>query len=250
MTAPTPTSAAAEMRRVDGGPYLRGSAKGVGDDDEIPVQRVTVSTFLIDRHEVTVKQYAACVAAGACAEPVVTKKAATAECNWARNGRDDHPINCVTWEEADAYCRWKGARLPTEAEWEKAARGTDGRLYPWGNEPATCEHTVMPDPQNRAGCGRKTTWPVGSKPKDESPYGVRDLSGNVREWVADFYDEKYYQRSPTKDPKGPTKGWARALRGGSWEVHDTLHMRAANRYRFQPDFRFHGAGFRCAKSST
>ena len=233
----------ATMLRVQAGAFVRGSSDG--DDDESPPRTIHVAAFWIDRLEVSVAQYAQCVGASACAAPIAPKKAATAECNWGREDRRDHPVNCVTWQEAVDYCRWAGAVLPTEAQWERAARGSDGRRYPWGNEPATCEHTVMPE-RGVAGCGRKTTWPVGTKPRDQSPFGLRDMSGNVREWVADYYGEKYYTTSVDRDPTGPDKGWAKALRGGSWEVHNEQHMRAANRYRFKPDFRFHGAGFRCA----
>lgn len=234
----------ATMLRVEAGAFVRGSSEG--DEDESPARTVHVTAFWIDRLEVSVAQYERCVAASACRPPpAAPNKAATAECNWGHADRRDHPVNCVTWQEAVDYCRWAGAALPTEAQWEKAARGSDARRYPWGSEQATCEHTVMPQ-RGVAGCGRKTTWPVGTKPRDESPFGVRDMSGNVREWVADHYGEKYYATSPDRDPTGPERGWAKTLRGGSWEVHNDQHMRAANRYRFKPDFRFHGAGFRCA----
>ncbi len=234
------------LQLVEAGDLVRGSAEGGGDADEVPPRKIFVAAFWIDRVEVSVAQYAKCVAdEDACAAVIAPEKAATAECNWGKSERLNHPVNCLTWAEAVDYCTWAGAALPTEAQWEKAARGSDARRYPWGNESATCERTVMPE-RGVAGCGRKTTWPVGDKAEDESPYGVRDMSGNVREWVADFYGEHYYAKSVDRDPTGPRAGWARALRGGSWEVHDDKHMRAANRYRFKPDFRFHGAGFRCA----
>ena len=256
-TREPPSAPGARVRERDGaamvfvpaGPFVRGSPKGVGDDDEFPPRRVNVGAFLIDRLEVTVAQYRACTAAGACSEPSAKKGAATDACNWGAPERDAHPVNCVVWQEAADYCRWVEAALPTEAQWEKAARGPDGRLYPWGNEPASCSFAVMPTATGVAGCGEKSTWPAGTMAADESPYGARDMSGNVREWVADFYDEHAYEKGPSDDPRGPPTGWARALRGGSWEVHDPAHMRAANRYRFQPTFRFHGAGFRCARAA-
>ena len=235
------------MVRVPAGPFVRGSIAGVGDDDERPQRTLTIRAFYIDRTEITRAMYAGCVDSGGCKAPA----RAAGQCNWPASGRDEHPINCVIWPEADAYCRWAGARLPTEAEWEKAARGTRGQAYPWGDEAPTCARAVMPDPATPAGrgCGKVSTWPVGSKPDGASPYGALDMSGNVWEWVADHYADSYYARAPADDPSGPSRGSPRAIRGGGWEIHDSDHLRAANRFRFAPTFRFHGVGFRCAQSS-
>jgi len=241
------------MVLVAAGSFLRGSPSGVGDADERPQKRLSLKSFWIDRLEITVRQYGVCVKAGSCSAPPQAQRAvaARAQCSWGRDDRQNHPINCLTWQEADSYCRWVGARLPTEAEWEKAARGSDGRPYPWGNEPPSCRLAVMPVPLSPAGsgCGRKSTWPVGSKPAGASPSGALDMSGNVWEWVADYYDEQYFARAPSVDPAGPASGAARAIRGGGWEVHDLDHLRAANRFRFAPSFRFHAVGVRCAQSS-
>ena len=236
----------AEMVFVPAGEFIFGSPKDVGDPDETPQRRVTLAAFFIDRLETTRAQFARCVDAGTCKAPIAEDGAATKACNWPHAVRQDHPINCVTYQDAVDYCGWAGARLPTEAEWEKAARGGDGRAYPWGNSAATCELAVVPTPAGLTGCGAKTTGVVGSKPAGASPYGALDMSGNVWEWVSDFYVEDYYAKAPSTDPKGPAQGGARSLRGGAWEVHDMLHLRTSNRYRFAPAKRFHALGIRCA----
>ncbi len=231
---------------VPAGEFVFGSPKDVGDPDETPQRRITLAAFFIDRLETTRAQFAGCVDSGTCKAPIAEDGAATKACNWPHEDRKDHPINCVTYQDAVDYCGWAGARLPTEAEWEKAARGADGRAYPWGNAAATCELAIVPTPAGLTGCGAKTTGPVGSKPAGASPFGALDMSGNVWEWVSDFYVEDYYAKAPATNPKGPAQGAARSLRGGAWEVHDMLHLRTSNRYRFAPAKRFHALGIRCA----
>ena len=163
---------------------------------------------------------------------------------------DNHPITQVSWDDARAYCKWVGARLPTEAQWEKAARGTDERLFPWGNEfngdylnccDARC--TVVRWLNNDYDDGYEYTSPVGSYPQGASPYGVMDMAGNVWEWVADWYYEKYYERSPYKNPSGPKSGNLRAMRGGSW--YDLSWVWTTVRHQNHSTDRYLDVGFRC-----
>lgn len=217
--------------------------------DELPQHTVYLDAFWIDRTEVTNAQYRKCVEAGTCRAPTA--------CDWGDPtygdaSKADHPVVCVSWDDARTYCEWAGARLPTEAEWEKAARGSDGRLYPWGNTfdgsalnfcDRNCEF-VWKDTNAEDGYAR--TAPVGSYPSGASPYGALDMAGNVWEWVNDWYDENYYSRSPDRNPTGPDSGENRALHGGSWGDY-WYHARAAHRHGHgvDPTFRSSYVGFRC-----
>jgi len=208
--------------------------------DEKPGHRVTLGEFWIDRTEVTVAQYAACFNAGSCRKPQNWK-----DCNWGKRGRGRAPVNCVDWQQAWDYCKWSGKRLPTEAEWEKAARGTDGRKYPWGNRGLGCKYAVMD--KGGKGCGMQSTWPVCSKPTGNSPYGLCDMLGNVGEWVSDWYQKDYYAYAPVKDPTGPSTGKERVVRGGSWYLAPVL-LAASRRQAVYPDGGAVDEGFRCAWS--
>jgi formylglycine-generating enzyme required for sulfatase activity len=215
------------MVYVPAGQFTMGSNDGA--DDEKPVHTVTLDAFWIDRTEVTNAQYQKCVAAGACS--------ASSYADDSRYNGSQQPVVGVSWNDADAYCRWAGARLPTEAEWEKAARGTNGRIYPWGNERPDCNKAQY------GGCAGQTV-PVGSKAARASPYGALDMAGNAWEWVNDWYDSGYYAISPTSNPQGPDSGDYRVLRGGSWNFGES-DVRAANRYDVVPTYRGDGVGFRC-----
>lgn len=236
------------MVEVPGGTFEMGSIQGDAEVDEMPVREVHVDTFWIDETEVTVEAYVACMnAPGApCSEPQPPVVEVT--CNWMVEGRELHPVNCLTWSQAEAYCEWVDGgtkRLPTEAEWEKAARGTDARTYAWGESTATCNYAVMDEPgAGGPGCGTDATVQVGSKPLGASPYGALDMAGNVWEWVADWYGD--YDPAETDNPTGPAAGTERVRRGGSLATNAT-YLRASNRgfATVRPD-ELHLVGARCA----
>ena len=251
------------MAWVPQGPFFRGCDP---DKDafcqryrsEQPGRRINLDGFYIDKTEVTVADYRRCVAAGKCIPkglsnytgPVnrqgVPSYVYSEMCNWNQKGRDKHPLNCVTWYEGEQYCQWQGKHLPTEAQWEKAARGTTASLYPWGNADPSCHFAVIKVGSNA--CSQKQTWNVGAKPEGQSPFGVMDMVGNVSEWVWDRFSAGYYAQAPSKNPTGPGAGFKRGIRGGAWSsVHTSGELRASYRWRRPPTFRSPAIGFRCAK---
>jgi len=207
----------------------------VESGDEKPVHKVYLDEYYIDKFEVTVSQFREF-----CRE---TNHKMPKQPVW---NKDDHPVVNVSWQDAAAYAKWARASLPTEAQWEKAARGTDGRRYPWGNERPNeggryrCNYR----PRHGKGDGYGYTAPVGSFPTGASPYGCMDMAGNVWEWCADWYDGDYYSKSPSRNPTGPPSGNERVLRGGSWVGHVRL-VRSSLRLRHLPDNRGVSFGFRC-----
>ena len=250
------------MVEIPAGSFMMGCSESDSDCDycdydEYPYHEVTLSAYSIDKYEVTVGDYQKCVDTGNCNnenenEPQYTTNTDDSDCNLGASGKDNHPMNCVSWYGAKAYCEWVGKRLPTEAEWEKAARGTNGSTYPWGYYLATCDYAVMFDSYTDGeGCRTGGTWEVGSKPKGISPFGAYDMAGNVWEWCSDWYDNDYYETSSAENPTGPETGIYRISRGGSWNAGDShysyRYMRASIRYGILPDFLINDQGFRCAK---
>ncbi|KPL83542.1 hypothetical protein ADN01_08070 [Levilinea saccharolytica] len=227
------------MLYVPAGEFWMGSDKSVdpqANDDELPQHRVYLDAYWIDQTEVTNAMYARCVADGACTPPAETSSYSR-DSYYGSSQFDQYPVIYVDWNQASAYCAWAGRRLPSEAEWEKAARGTDGRIYPWGKQ--------APNGQllNFNG-NEKDTTAVGQYPAGASPYGALDMAGNVWEWVADWYGD--YPSGAVSNPTGPGSGEARVFRGGSWG-DASYGIRAAYRVRSLPGYRNVNFGFRCAR---
>ncbi len=242
-----------EMVHIPAGSFIMGSDKKVDRNayqPEFPQRSVYLDAYEIDKYEVTTVQYLRFVLATD-RPPLL---------DWQYDGGNfqesmaSHPVMHVTWYDADAYCRWAGKRLPTEAEWEKAARGEDGRVFPWGNQPAGL---------SRANFGRTgLSGPVRDRPErlllyppiisvDKyenavSPYGVYQMAGNVAEWTADWYDPNYYKTAPDRNPRGPEQGTQKAFRGGGW-IDSTPSVRPAQRNGTDPKTKMNWLGFRCAR---
>jgi len=224
---------------VPAGGFEMGSING--KMDEQPVHTVYLEAYWIDRTEVTNTMYEKCVLNGVC-EPPSTYGSWFRDSYYRGISYMDYPVIMVDWHQADVYCTWAGRRLPTEAEWEKAARGTDGRTYPWGEQEQSC------DLANYYGCVGFTNK-VSSYPSGASPYGALDMAGNVMEWVMDWFSSTYYGQSELNDPTGPSSGENRILRGGSWDLN-AEYIRVSNRSWNIPYLTDDGWGFRCVSSSS
>ena len=224
---------------VPGGKFAMGSEDG--EKDEKPVHTLNLDVFWIDQTEVTNKMYNLCVEAGVCDEPY--SKSSFIRSNYYGNPEfENYPVIHVDYDNAKVYCEWAERRLPTEAEWEKAARGKYAFVYPWGDNLPTSDllnyNRVVGD-----------TVEVGSYKSGTSPYGALDMAGNVWEWVADWYDPSYYLKSPLSNPPGPDSGFYGVLRGGAWgNIAD--YVRSSHRFEVELSFTSHSAGFRCAKSAS
>jgi formylglycine-generating enzyme required for sulfatase activity len=250
-----------EMIFISKGDFWMGSTTKKGQLDEYPQHKVYLSDYYIDKYEVKNSDY--CIFLneknthrGSQGEwwIVIDDQNCLIELKEGlykpKTGSDNYPVISVTWEGASAYATWMGKRLPTEAEWEKGAKGTRGNLYPWGMEwfADMCNNQSMNIPgllseminfyQGRG------ILPCGSFPGGASDYGIMDMAGNVREWCYDWYNEDYYKSSPYKNPKGPKTGTYKTLRGGSWENYDPQDFRCADRFICDKD-RAYAIGFRC-----
>ena len=249
------------LARIPAGEFSMGAADG--EEDERPVHRVYVSEFFIGRFPVTQDEYARFVRAtgypspGVRGLPLITGggrdgvfRELASPYVWERDeppgGHTSHPVVLVRYDDALAYCRWlsdavgRAVRLPTEAEWERAARGdVDGQRYPWGDDidPSRCNFLADPSTKRTRG-----TRPTGTFPPNA--FGLYDMSGNVWEWVADWYGPDYYSGSDLRDPRGPISGNMRILRGGSWVNDDVGMLRCAYRHRVPPDTYAYSIGFR------
>ena len=227
-----------QMVLVPEGNYMSGNENG--DIDEVPVHSIFLDSFYIDKYEVTNALYESCVNASVC-RPLRRIDSFTRSSYFGNPDFDNYPVVYVDWNMANAFCEWRGATLPTEAQWEKAARGEDGRTYPWGEE-IDCRRANYQG--GSASCPGGTSM-VGSYETGISPYGAYDMSGNVWEWVADWYSEIYYESIPPSNPLGPETGQSKVLRGGSW-ADDAPDLRVSNRLRFAPNYINFNIGFRCA----
>lgn len=231
------------MVRIPAGPFEMGRSHELPDDhlkwfpqllrDDRPVRTVTLGAFDIDAHEVTNREYSQFVEAGLARKPHYWPRGRIPE------GKADQPVANVTWDEAHAYCRWKGKRLPTEAEWEKACRGgLTAMKFPWGDEEADPERAHYDSVK-----GPKATCSY-----ERNGYGLCDMAGNVWEWTADRYAKEYYAVGRSQDPQGPTDGRYRVLRGGSW-ADVPKFLTCAHRSFSRPEERSPNIGFRCARAA-
>ncbi len=214
------------MVLVPAGRFVQGSRDG--PPQELPVREVYLDAFRIDRDETSVREWERFRSA--------TGHRASKYAGDPALHRPELPITGISWHDAAAYCKWAGKRLPTEAEWEKAARGAGGKRYPWGDR----------FDAKKASLGETGPPPVGSGEAGKSPYGARAMSGGVWEWTHDFWSEFYYREAPGKDPQGPPSGFLHSIKGGSWR-NTPGQLRAATRFRLDGIIRWKIVGFRCAK---
>ena len=231
------------MLYIPAGEFIMGS--GNGEEDEKPAHVVHLNSFWIDQTEVTNIMYSKCVQAGECKAPI-SNKSNLHDSYYDNHDFESHPVIMVSWDDADSYCKWAGRRLPTEAEWEKAARGgLEGKLYPWGNDMPVCENEAINAANFTGDEDCDTNDSVSVKSFAPNGFGVYDMAGNVWEWVADNYGLDYYRESPYSNPQGADVGDFRVIRGGSWK-YESSYLRSAFRGRDLPAVTAPDIGFRCA----
>ena len=242
-----------DMVLIPAGEFIMGTDSEQANADQKPAHQVYLDAFYIDKYEVTNAQFEGFIVNGGYQDQklwtaegwrFIQKNQIKTPLQHSENSVStdpDHPVIGVSWYEASAYATWAGKRLPTEAEWEKAARGTDGRIYPWGNEMDFSKLSYFPHVTK--------VQTVGSFAKGASPYGVLDMVGSVWEWCADWYNESYYPQGSRKSPKGPEGGEYRVLRGGGWDSI-WLQLRTSYRYCDKEDRRTYNIGFRCVQDTT
>lgn len=259
-------------------PVRKAGAKGARapSDDTVPLPKTNsakpfgaiLSEVKLDKYEVTVESYRQCVDAGCCVAHCTPNGDGQGEalwneyCNYDKEGRDKHPMNCVDWTNADAYCRWVGKRLPTDVEWAYAAYGDEARKYPWGNKGPDKQRANVCDASCRKALqergrpwrafhelddGFPGTAPVGSFPDGASQFGALDMGGNVWEWVGDWFSPQPRLLPSKENPTGPASGERRVVRGGSWNDTDATELENQTRHGFHPPNRFVNVGFRCAE---
>jgi formylglycine-generating enzyme required for sulfatase activity len=267
------------MKLIRGGQFFMGSDEKEADAAEKPPHKVMLAPYCLDELEVSIARYKKCSDPGSCLHAgrenfwdgitEAQQKLYDPLCNINdATAKADHPVNCVDWQQAAKFCEWSGGRLPTEAEWEFAARGSDGRRYPWGDQPPSAELLNAcgkecvawmrkhrdPDQPILGMYDEDDKWvhtaPVGSFPKGASSWGIQDMVGNVWEWVSDWYAPYTPESAATMaaNPNGPDSGTERVMRGGSWNAGSPAWVRPSWRYKAVPTMRTHGIGFRCAKS--
>ncbi len=268
--APAAATCPKDMAEIPAGQFFMGSDRRDAFDNEKPSHHVKLDAFCMDLYEVTMAKYKACSDVGKCRRAPkevdwpgikdADRKTYSPLCNANHPDHANHPVNCVTWKMADTYCKAQDKQLPTEAQWEYATRGPDGRVYPWGDEPPTAKHLnacgsecmawgkkhgVEMHELYKQSDGYAGTAPVGSFPLGRSRFGPYDVVGNVWEWTADWYGP--YKPGAEVDPTGPKSGEKRVIRGGAFNGSQASWLRPSFRYAQDPGARSHGVGFRCAK---
>tara|TARA_B100000686_G_C16802828_1_gene987397 strand:+ start:6912 stop:7748 length:837 start_codon:yes stop_codon:yes gene_type:complete len=230
-----------DMVYFPAGDFMMGSSDGDGRPDERPKHKVFLDSFYLDKHEATGIEFEEYLMVHPKEHPTIT--------GWfdrkVKPEMKDRPVIGLTWKRCLRYCKWRGKRIPTEAEWERAAAGLEGRVYPWGNRIPTWKHANF----NKCCSIMKGLILdiIGSHRRGTTPEGVYDLAGNIAEWVHDWYDKKYYEISPQRNPSGPIKGTYHVIRGGAWNsIGD--YLRSSARYGYNDANNFYGIGCRCAKS--